>query len=207
MKTQLISLTLLFALLLSSSALGQYPNEQRRLGILGGLGGAAIGAAIGEDDGDAVPGAIIGGTLGLITGSAVGNSIDQQQYRNRAHAAAIAQQQAQAVTMSDVVSMTQAGLSDAVIINHIRTHGMAHPLTASDLIVLKQQGVRDPVLSAMQSMPRPQPTVVRQPAPVVVEEHYYPHPSPAWWHHRHYHRHHRHFHGRPRSSVHFSFGN
>ena len=185
----------------------EQPNSQRRLGILGGLGGAAIGAAIGEDDGDAVPGALIGGTIGLITGAAAGNAIDEKHYRNQRYQAALAQQQAQAVTMGDVVSMTQAGLSDAVIINHIQTHGVAHHIAASDLIVLKQQGVSDPVLSAMQGVRQPV-TVIRQPAPVIVEEHYYSRPSPVWWHHGPYHHHHRHYHRgyRGRSGVHFSFG-
>lgn len=202
MKTTWITLTLLVAMSCSSIALAQQPNQQRRLGILGGLGGAAIGAAIGEDDGDAVPGALIGGAIGMISGAAVGNSIDQDQQRARAFQAAVAQQRAQAVTMGDVVSMTQAGLSDAVIINHIQTHGVAQRLTANDLIVLKQQGVRDPVLAAMQSIPQPQPVVVRQPAPVVVEEHYY---TPAPWPYPRYHRHYRPA-PRSHSSFHFSFG-
>ena len=199
--TSLIVLTLI-----ASFASAQQPSERRRLGILGGLAGAAIGAAVGEDDGDAVPGALIGGTIGLVTGAAAGNSIDQQNYYRQQQQAAIAQQQARAVTMSDVVSMTHAGLGDAVIINHIQTHGMAHHVSANDLIILKQQGVSDNVLSTMQAVYQPQrTTVVREPAPIVVREHYYTHPTPAWWYHSHYHHHHRHHH-RPHGSIHFRIG-
>ena len=194
--------------LIATIASAQEPTERRRLGILGGLAGAAIGAAAGEDSGDAVPGALIGGTIGMLTGAAAGNSIDQQNFRNQQYSAAVAQQQARAVTMSDVVSMTHAGLGDSVIMNHIQTNGMAHHVSASDLIILKQQGVSDHVLSAMQSMTQPRPVVVSQPRPVVVREHYYTHPSPAWWHHRSYHYHHRPCPRRhSRTGVHFSFGN
>jgi hypothetical protein len=171
------------------------------LGILGGLAGAAAGAAIGEDGGDAVPGAIIGGAIGALGGVGVGSAIDQQEQRNQQHRAFVQAQRAQAVTMGDVVSMTHAGLADGVIIGHIQAHGVAGPLTANDLIVLKQQGVSDAVLAAMQRMP-PQAVIVQpRPAPVIVEEHYYG-PGPIWCH-PHYHHHHRHYH-RPRSA--FSFG-
>ena len=209
MKLHAVALSLLIVMSISTVVNAQEPSNQRRLGILGGLAGAAIGAAAGEDDGDAVPGALIGGTIGLITGAAAGNAMDQTQYHRQQQQAAFAQQQARAVTMSDVVSMTHAGLGDAVIVNHIRTHGMVHHVSASDLIVLKQQGVSDVVLSAMQGAPAARPvTVVREPAPVIVEEHYYTRPSPVWWHHHHYHSRHRHYH-RPRShtGIHFSFGN
>jgi hypothetical protein len=194
---------LLAMVVYGSLAYGQYDANQnrRRLGILGGLAGAAAGAAIGEDDGDAVPGALIGGAIGALGGVGVGSAIDARENENRYYAAQAQQRQAQAVTMADVVSMTHAGLSDAVIINHIQTHGVARPVSASDLIVLKQQGVSDAVLSSMQSIPQPT-TVIRQPAPVIVEEHYYSRPDPWWYGHGHYHYHHRHYH-RPHDHVHF----
>ena len=209
MKTRIFVASLLLVATVASTAMTQEPTARRRLGILGGLGGAAIGAAAGEDDGDAVPGALIGGAIGLITGTVAGNAIDESNYRQQAYQAAVAQQRAQAVTMGDVVSMTQAGLSDAVIINQIQTHGMFYNMTASDLIILKKPGVRDPVLSAMQSIPQAQPVrVVRQPSPVVVREHYYTRPAPIFWYddcyHRHYHRRHHHHHRG--SSIRFSFG-
>lgn len=194
MKVRTLLVALFAMTLYSSLAYGQYANpnqNRRRLGILGGLAGAAAGAAIGEGDGDAVPGALIGGAIGALGGVGVGSAIDNQEQRNQYYAAQAQQQRAQAVTMADVCSMTNAGLSDAVIINHIQTHGVARPVSASDLIVLKQQGVSDNVLSAMQSMPRPT-TVIRQPAPVVVEEYYYA-PAP-YWRGPHYHYHYRHHH-------------
>ncbi len=192
MKTKSVVTLLLLSLIYASVAFGQAPPPQRRrLGILGGLAGAGIGAAIGEDGGDAVPGALIGGAVGLIAGSGIGGAVDERNYQRQAYQNAVAAQQAQAVTMADVISMTQSGLSDAVIINHIRTHGVAQRLNASDLIVLKQQGVSDPVVATMQGIPGP--AVVRQAIPVaappvIVEEHYYPAPRPTWYYQQHYHR-------------------
>jgi hypothetical protein len=75
--------------------------------------------------------------------------------------------------------MSQAGLSEEIIIGHVRANGFAGQLTSSDLIRLKQQGVSDGVISALQQMPagRPVQTVV-SPPPVIVEEHYYGRPIP-----------------------------
>ena len=177
------------------------PQKSKQYGILGGLAGAAIGAAIGEGEGDALPGALIGGAFGALSGAAVGDSIDQDDANRRAYANARRHQLAHAVTPADVVSMTRAGLGEDVVVTQIRTRGMSQTLTTHDLIELKQQGVSDRVINAMQYQPRAT-TVVRQPHPVVVER-YHHYPAPIWHHGHHYHHHHRHH---PRHGIHFSFG-
>ena len=177
------------------------PQKSKQYGILGGLAGAAIGAAIGEGEGDALPGALIGGAFGALSGAAVGDSIDQDDANRRAYANARRHQLAHAVTPADVVSMTRAGLGEDVVVTQIRTRGMSQTLTTHDLIALKEQGVSDRVINAMQYQPRAT-TVVRQPHPVVVER-YHHYPAPFWHHGHHYHHHHRHH---PRHGIHFSFG-
>jgi hypothetical protein len=107
--------------------------------------------------------------------------------------------------------MSQSGLSEAVIANHVRTRGVAQPPSTTDLIALKNSGVSDGVIRAVQEMsavPVPVPVPV---SPVVVEEHYIAHPVPYWgpryvhggWHRppRHVHRH------RPGMSWGVSFSN
>jgi hypothetical protein len=47
--------------------------------------------------------------------------------------------------------MVHARVDDNLIINHIRAHGMAVPPSSNDLIVLKQAGVSDRVVAAMQT--------------------------------------------------------
>jgi hypothetical protein len=135
-------------------------------------------------------GAAIGAGVGALSGAAIGNGMDETEARNRAYIEQRLQRRvaAGATTIEDVVSMHNAGVSDQVIITHLRYHGLVRELTAQDLIALQQQGLSPAVIQAMQTPPaaaQPQTVVVRQPAPppVVVEEYYYGHP---YYHHPHY---------------------
>jgi len=89
-----------------------------------------------------------------------------------------------AVTIDDVLAMTQARVDDELIVNHVRIHGMAAPLQARDLIALQQQGVSAKVIKAMQDPPLPprrETVVMQQPVrPVIVEEYHYGYPYPYW---------------------------
>jgi len=175
----------LFGLLAPLSVAGCYsPYHADRGALAGGLLGAGTGAIIGDAvGGKALPGAAIGGGLGAVAGGLIGNGMDEVEARNRY----MIEQQlgrqvaAGAVTINDVVAMTQAGVEDELVVNHIRAHGMAAPLQAGDLIHLQQQGVSARVVAAMQAPPPAvrQPVVIQQPAPapVIVEEYHY---SPHW---------------------------
>lgn len=167
------------AALFSSGCRSPYHADQGAL--FGGLTGAGIGAAIGEHNNNPLAGAIIGGTVGTLTGAAIGQGIDEEIARNDA----IIQQQlgrrlAGAVTLPDVIAMSQAGLGDEVIVTHIRANGVAQPPQVGDLIALKNQGVSERVINALQQQPPIQAGLAPQPAPrpVVVHEHvvapYYP---------------------------------
>jgi hypothetical protein len=109
------------------------------------------------------------------------------------------------VNIADVINMSRAGVSEPLIVTHIQHNGMATPVSSSDLIVLKQQGVSDGVIQAMQAIPmQPQPQPVAMAPggpPVIVEEHYYggPYYGP-YWGHGPYHGH-RHCYGGPRTSF------
>jgi len=178
--------SLLLIAIISSvlSAAGcQSPYHADNGALLGGLFGAGTGAIIGNQVGNPGAGAAIGAGLGALGGAAVGNAIDESEARNRA---AIAQQlgrqvAAGAVTIDDVISMTAAGVSDELIVNHVRANGMVAPLRTNDLILLQQQGVSARVVSAMQETPQPaaQPVVIQQaaPQPIIVEEYHY---APYW---------------------------
>ena len=176
--------------------------------VLGGLAGAATGAAIGENAGNAGAGAVIGTAVGALTGAAIGESVDEEIAYNRA----LVEQQmgrrmAESVTVGDVIAMSHASLSEDVIVTHIRAHGVAQRPTVNDLITLRDQGVTDGVIRAMQETPPPQPASLPRPRPrpVVIEEHYYGPPHPWYWHSGPRHRHRRY---NPGPGVHwgFSFG-
>jgi hypothetical protein len=171
--------------------LGQSPYQHRNQGLtIGALMGALTGAAIGDRNNEALAGAAIGTAVGALAGAAIGDSVDtdiarQEAYRQRQYS----YQVSQAATIDQVISMSRAGVSDSVIATHIHTHGVAYRLQPNDLIVLKQSGVSDPVIQAMQtarlaSVPAPAPAPVYRDR-VIVEEHYYVAPRyypayPAW---------------------------
>ncbi len=128
---------------------------------LGGSGlGAATGAIIGHQSGNAGTGALIGATAGAIGGALVGNAQQARSDRDAAYAYA-AQTAAQpvpvypanasAITNTDVIFMTQNGLSDDVIINSIRSRGGQFDTNPHALTSLKASGVSNTVISVLQN--------------------------------------------------------
>jgi len=191
MNARLVAVLSLLSLL-PSSGLCQSPYYHRNQGLgLGALMGAVTGGAIGNHNGETVEGALIGGAVGALAGAAIGDSVDADIARNNAvYEQRLARQMSQAVSVQDVISMSQSRLSDSVIVTHIRTYGVAVRPQANDLILMNNAGVSEAVIGAMQTAP----LAVAPPAPapeygtVVVREHYY---GPAvyavpvvpYWHH------------------------
>ena len=137
--------------------------------VVGGATGAGVGALVGSATGHAGAGAAIGAGVGALTGGLIGNSVDEQQKRDRAIVVAST---AGRVTKEDVVGMTQNRVDEALIINQIRSHGMLMPLNTNDIIWLQQNGVSPQVIATMQQMQPPPTVIVEQPAPVVVGGYY-----------------------------------
>src|SRR5436190_7949757 len=163
------------------------PFYADRGALFGGVTGAGVGALVGDATGNTGAGAVIGTAVGALAGAAVGDHIDADMARSRAEIEARMGRQMQgAVTPQDVVAMTQAGLSDDVIATHIRANGMAQPMQVNDLINLRNIGVRDGVINAMQQTPPRGGQAVQGvpmypaygPPPVMVAP-YYP-AYPAW---------------------------
>jgi hypothetical protein len=156
--------------------------------LLGGLGGAGVGALIGDSVGKAGPGAAIGAGVGALSGALIGNGMDESEARNRALIEAKLQRRVAvgAVTIDDVLNMVRSGVTEEVVVNHIRYHGMVRQLEPSDLIMLQQQQVSPAIVRTMQeySSPQRQTVVVDNPPPTVVEHYYYrdPYygPRPYW---------------------------
>lgn len=203
MKSSCTLLMLVAACMTAAPAQGQQHTE--RGAVLGGVAGGLAGAAIGNQNGETGAGALVGGALGLMTGALIGNARDEEIYRQRAYAyqqQQLAYRQARAVSPADVVNMTRNGLSEQVIITHIRQNGVQYQPQVADVISLHQQGVSENVITAMQQAARgpvPPPAVVPAPrySPVIVEEHRYvaprcySRPYPHYYHHHHYHGHYR----------------
>lgn len=211
----------------------QTPQHSDNGAVIGALGGAGIGALIGDKNDAALPGALIGAGVGTLAGAAVGDAIDRDVERNRREAsaqtaAAYEQRLAArpgAVTPEDVSAMMRAGLSEDVIAGQIHANGISRRLQVNDLINLRNQGVPDSVIKAMQTANVPTAATAAPvntygvaPAPangqVIVEHHYGPpgyywRPAPPPWGwcappHAHYHYRHHHPGPSPRVSWGFS---
>ena len=161
---------LLFGLLLLTAGCHTASHAERGA-LFGGLTGAGLGAAIGDASGHAGPGAAIGAGIGTLAGATIGGDVDQAEAEMHAAHGAVA---AQAINVSDVVRMTQAGLGDTVIVNQIHAQGSLAPPTTDEVIYLQQQGVSAEVIRAYQEAPQlvmaqptPATTVVVGPRPVV----------------------------------------
>ena len=182
----------------ASTSFGQ--NQTRDGALLGGVTGALLGGVVGHQKHETAEGALIGGAVGAIAGGVIGNSRDQayrQQYyqphvvyptyhEHRTYVQVPPQQRVvvsrRPVTTAEVINMTRSGVSDAVIVAHIQSNGVAMQPDVNDVILMNQEGVSDYVVNIMQASGRgvavyPQPNPVYrtypQPSPVVVREEYH----------------------------------
>ena len=140
-------------------------------GVIGGLFGTAVGAATGHP----LAGAAIGGAAGAGIGGLAGHAEDRRDDRVKQAQAAYAAQQ---MNLNDVVKLTQDHVSDNLIINQMDSTYSNFNLTAEQITYLKQMGVSDRVVGAMQHRRSPPPgyvyrgvppgVVVVEPAPVAV---------------------------------------
>lgn len=156
MKLPTVQLPLLAALAVCSvlPLSGCQNNTQTGAALGTGLG-AVAGTIVGHQVGNKGAGALIGGLAGGLTGAAVGNAKDVREERDAAVARAATvqahQRQAQrALTNSDVITMSQSGLSDEIIINSIRTRGGRFRTNSEALIAMNQAGVSQQVMMEVQ---------------------------------------------------------
>jgi hypothetical protein len=130
-------------------------NNTQTGAALGTGAGALAGTIIGHQVGNKGAGALIGGLAGGLTGAAVGNTQDVKNERDAAVARAATVQANQraaqrALTNSDIITMTQNGLSDEIIINSIRTRGGRFRSNSEALIALNHAGVSPVVIMEVQ---------------------------------------------------------
>jgi outer membrane lipoprotein SlyB len=117
--------------------------------------GAAIGTIIGVGAGAAIAGgegAIIGGAVGAASGALIGSALDDSDRENLQQESPDTLKKIdenKKLSMQDVINMSNAGLSDEVIINQIKSTHSTFSLSSSDIIKLKQNGVSENVINAM----------------------------------------------------------
>ncbi len=86
----------------------------------------------------------------------------------------------------DVVRrLANAGISDSVVVDEIKTRGMSARPTSDEIVALKQAGLSDAVLQAMNEAPlrSDHDVIVESPAPYPYYYPYYPYyyPYPYYW--------------------------
>lgn len=117
--------------------------------------GAAIGTLVGVGAGAAIgggEGAIIGGAVGAASGALIGSALDDSDRENLEQQSPDTLQKIDEnhkLSVQDIINMSNAGLSDDVIINQIKATKSTFSLSSSDIIKLKQNGVSEKVINAM----------------------------------------------------------
>ena len=132
------------------------PNQTATGALVGGGLGAATGALVARHRG---PGALVGGAIGALAGGMIGQSMDfdaAQRQRLEAQAPRTLErvQQAQPLGLADVKALSQAGVSDDLIISQIMNSHTVYQLTTADIIDLKNSGVSERVIDYMINTPQ-----------------------------------------------------
>jgi hypothetical protein len=124
--------------------------------LLGAVAGGGAGAAIGKKSGNPIVGAVVGGLGGAIVGNVIGDRVEQRRAAETYYQPQYYQpqrtyvQQNPGVTIDQVIHLTRSGVGDDLIISHVQQNGFQQTLTTNDLILLKNQGVSDRVIFALQ---------------------------------------------------------
>jgi len=116
-------------------------------GVIGGVVGAAAGGIIGHQSGHGGEGAGIGAAVGAITGAIIGSQIEKPAQTTAPVSTA---QNPSQMTIQQIIDLRKQGINEDVIIDRIRLTNSKFNLTAADINYLKQQGVSQKVIDAMQ---------------------------------------------------------
>jgi surface antigen len=136
--------------------------------LIGGAGGGLIGAGIGSmSHARAGEGALIGAAAGALGGALIGGEMDKQQreereareradrqYTDRDYRTDVTYSNGSGVTTGDVISWAQRGTRDEEIIDRINRTGTVFHLTAADENRLRDAGVSEMVIRAMEDTAR-----------------------------------------------------
>ncbi|MBT3393638.1 MAG: glycine zipper 2TM domain-containing protein [Waddliaceae bacterium] len=117
----------------------------------GTLTGAAIGAGTGAliDDGE---GALIGGAIGALVGSIIGSELDDQErmiLENRNPQTLSRLDNQQQLSVYDIKALSDANVSDKIIIDHIYASKSVFNLSTNDIIKLNEWEISEAVVDAM----------------------------------------------------------
>ncbi|MDD2689217.1 MAG: YMGG-like glycine zipper-containing protein [Candidatus Omnitrophica bacterium] len=117
--------------------------------VIGGLLGATAGGIVGHQSHHGLEGAAIGAAAGALTGAIVGGQIQKPGQPAQTTGTTVAANPNQ-MTILQIVELSKQGANENVIIDKIRLSNSKFNLTSDDISYLKQQGVSQNVINAMQ---------------------------------------------------------
>jgi hypothetical protein len=141
---KILTLTGLIGLLAGCVSPNGQPNNTGTGALVGGANGALIGALASR--GNPV-GALIGAAAGATTGAIIGNSVDQANEARREYY--YGPPPPKPLSVSEVVSMAKAGVSDDTIISQINNTRSVYHLDSTAIIDLNNAKVSQKVISYM----------------------------------------------------------
>jgi uncharacterized protein YcfJ len=163
----IISLLLLAAFLTAGCA--SMGRNARSGALLGTALGAGAGAIVGHQSGHRSAGAAIGAGLGALTGGLIGSAIDrsEEEAEDRARetdarverALHEAGRNGGRLSVLDVIRMSQAGISDDLIMTKMDQTGSYYDLSASEIIDLTRSSVSERVIAYMLRPSRSEPAL------------------------------------------------
>jgi hypothetical protein len=119
-------------------------------GVIGGILGAGAGYGIGTATGHhGAEGAAIGAAVGALGGALIGGQMNKPNKDGQGIQGAQAANPNQ-MSLQQIVDMAKQGVNESVIIDKINLTGSKFNLTQADVDYLKQQGVTQKVIDAMQ---------------------------------------------------------
>ncbi len=122
-------------------------ENTKRGAVGGGLVGSIAGGVIGHQSGHGIEGAAIGAGVGALSGGLIGDSIDAKERK----AAAATATTGEKLGISDVISLSKAGLSDQAISDKIGATGSVYLLSVEEIELLRKEGVSSSVVNYMLS--------------------------------------------------------
>lgn len=117
--------------------------------------GALIGGAVGAGTGALIhkgPGAIVGGAIGIVGGALIGASLDDQDRKvmERTSPRTVERMdRAEPLTISDVIRLSQGGVTDETIVRYIQGTRTSYNLSQAQVQRLQNAGVSQRVINYM----------------------------------------------------------
>lgn len=117
----------------------------------GALAGGALGAGTGGLIGGG-KGALIGGAVGAIGGGLIGAALDEQDRKimeQTSPRTVERMDRAEPLTVSDIIKLSEGGISDETIIRYIRDTGTTYTLSQAQIKTMQKAGVSQRVINYM----------------------------------------------------------